>query len=112
MGYIETHTHVIPTAEIDNRVGINEQVVELLPTKMPGERRHRLGNHLDAAHIQATKTVFKPIVQLTEALALQVPLGREAADVGDDAWPLGTLEIRRQLPSQINHPLHLANRTF
>src|SRR5437588_9112816 len=55
MRNVQAHTEAVPVAEFAYLPRAHEQVLITLSAEMPRERRHGLGNHLDAAQVDLGK---------------------------------------------------------
>ena len=99
VGHIKADPHALLFAELSNEIRVHKQVVEPLPTEMPRERRHGLGDdfHL-ASRVELLKAFDQPLTQGLAFAPAQVVVFGEAPHIGDQQHRLGALEPALQVP--------------
>ena len=73
MGHIQADAHAGFRAELLDEVGIHEEVVITLPTEVPGEGGHRLGNDLHlAGRVDLLKAVDQALSQRLQLVVFEM----------------------------------------
>ena len=73
MGNVQADPHALLFTELADEVLVHEQVVEALPTEVPGEGGHRLGNDLHfTSGVELLQAPNQPLAQRLTLVAVEV----------------------------------------